>query len=145
MKIPENLKLVFLDIDGVLNIFTEPRDIIPEHVKLINQLAYMPGVMFVLSSDWRNNLDMEDLEHFSTFGFDGVFHGMTIKRANHKNTLNRGQEITQYLRENPCSNYVVIDDSNIEGHDGHFVQTRSNVGITQSGIDKAKKILVNVK
>ena len=53
------------------------------------------------------------------------------------------QEIANYCEEN-CIEYVIFDDDNdmLFQQQEHFVHVNSMVGITQSDIDKAKKILM---
>lgn len=92
------MKLIFLDIDGVLNHqlfynqknidsrYFEAKDgvpegawnIDPEKVGLLNNLIDATGAKVVISSSWRNGRSVSDLiELFDYFGFKGEIIGKT--------------------------------------------------------------------
>lgn len=146
-------KALFLDMDGVAN---GDKDFIPkgfssqvsihpigiEKIHLIRKILEKTGAKIVLSSTWRHGWSIEQFEAvFSvfSFGFDGKFIGKTpsIRDAT------RGQEIDKWLKDNNFhGNFVILDDdSDMEPHMDHLVQTDGTVGLTPQDMRKAIEIL----
>lgn len=115
------MKIVFLDIDGVL--CTEraivaagdpdfgPWPLDPVAVALVGRLADIdPDLRFVLSSDWRTAFTHEEIAtRFKNHGFIGRWHEdwRTPSLASGR----RGQEIEAWLENHPeVDLYVCIDD-----------------------------------
>lgn len=121
-------KIVFLDIDGVLNhqeFYKEkPQqirdkeakekrlsiyygDIDPSKIKLLNSLVrQVPSIEFVISSTWRMLFSLDELKTmFKTLGFEGEIVGVTPVGDSI-----RGLEIRDYLNNNECDGYVIVDD-----------------------------------
>ena len=59
------MRIVFLDIDGVLNnkaSFANGIEIIPEKVLLVNEICGITGAKIVLSSAWRFSHDLSEIK-----------------------------------------------------------------------------------
>ena len=111
------MKVVFLDIDGVLNMygasyrtFMKPYG---QHIEphLVNRLNYIlekvEDLKIVISSSWRN--DMKDLENqMKKQGFK--FWDRVIGKTIHDKTGFRGFEILEWFVKNTAEKYLVIDD-----------------------------------
>lgn len=111
------MKVVFLDIDGVLNMygasyrtFMKPYG---QHIEphLVNRLNYIlekvEDLKIVISSSWRN--DMKDLENqMKKQGFK--FWDRVIGKTIHDKTGFRGFEILEWFIKNTAEKYLVIDD-----------------------------------
>jgi len=114
-------KIIFLDVDGVLNSkSTIPKRKIIEidkiHVDLLNQIITAhPDVRFVLSSTWRKpsvKIHRNIYELLKENGFIGQFIGETPIFFNRS----RGMEIEAWLEDNLSkkelkeSKFVILDD-----------------------------------
>ena len=117
----EEIKVIFLDIDGVLNSehylaehSTRGVAIDPSRLELLRKIVFSTDARIVLTSSWR--------EHWSIVGFlcddigkeiNRIFHeaGMYIYDKTPSRIRNRYEEILMWLEEHPTvKNYVVIDD-----------------------------------
>lgn len=109
------LKVIFLDIDGVMNstdyiiknnitgLITE---IDPKAIQMLKFALDVTGAQIVLSSSWRYCHICEELkELFSKYGIN--LNEKTPELHTHK----RGLEIKQYLKEHPnIEQYLILDD-----------------------------------
>lgn len=157
------MRLIFLDIDGVLNsteyLNSEEYEdefklhkqvyanIDPDKIKLLNKLVEHSGALVVLSSDWRLSYSLEEMNYFlkirgATFQISDKtpFSGNPIARTP------RGRDIQEYL-DTICmkpESFVIIDDYSDMLHlKKYLVQTDRLVGITKEDIQKALEILEN--
>ena len=152
-------KIVFLDIDGVLNnddFYTRTRgragNFDPENVKCLNQLQEI-GAEVVISSSWGydNGRTEETLR-----GVGVVLPIIGYTEHFYTDWFCRGNEIEKWLCTNFCSGskfgskyyqkdyeYVIFDDDAdmLLGQRNNFIQTDRYKGLTQADIDKAIKIL----
>ncbi len=117
------MKLIFLDIDGVLNsqeflhknskLDLEPdakwwaSAIEPERMALLNALVAATGALVVVSSTWRYGKSVEDLQEI--LGLAGFF-GHVVGKTPRADT--RGQEIDLFLQSatQPIEAFVCLDD-----------------------------------
>ena len=145
------MKIIFLDIDGVLNVYCESRDkwgcIFHQH--LVDNLEYIiekTGVKIVISSSWKSGFTMDDgtyiegLTGLKQMWIDRNLPGEIIDITPYaqevvENTdiefydlVDRGHEIRLWLDRNPVDNYCIIDDDNdvLEEQRGNFVRTANN-------------------
>lgn len=157
------MKVIFLDIDGVLNSTrsylagqARPRkknEDMLEHVKhdidqvavdLINFLRRYTQAEIVVSSSHRIMFRGETSpvpfsEYMKALGVDTII-GVTAYLPN----CMRGEEIELWLREHPeCTRYVIIDDSGdmLPGQMDCFVQTDPSIGFSDKDFYKATRIL----
>lgn len=112
------MKVIFLDIDGVLNsndyidyaldnnIKGILKDINPKTIKMLKFAIDTTDAQIVLSSSWRYCHICEELkELFSKYGIN--LNEKTPELHTHK----RGLEIKQYLKEHPnIEQYLILDD-----------------------------------
>lgn len=167
------IKLIFLDIDGVIATAESLQDgewgLVDSKQKILSHLIANTGAKIVLSSSWRLS-DVESTKiHLSNKGFiccESII-GVTIRAYQHVNkgvhlSIPRGVEIKQWLDANIHSsngrdwrrkelgkdfNYVIIDDDSdmlLEQKD-HFIRTDSETGLTEPLAYAASLILNNVK
>ena len=144
------MKVVFLDIDGVLNNVAsaaEGIDILPEKVILVRRLCQVTGASIVLSSSWRILFDIEFLR-------DLLYHtGLRQRWAGDKPVevigvtprldQIRGIEIQKWLDDHQVTDYVIIDDDSdmLEIQMVNFIKTDNNIGLTSRDVDRAIEIL----
>jgi len=162
-------KLIFLDIDGVLNsdVYTESElykqatagmsdakimlvahhlHLDPDALNLLNDLVARSGAEVVLSSTWRIKYSPEEVTEMLK-GRGGNF-VVTASTPNLQRRMSeyftRGQEIAAYLnslKERPEA-FVILDDrDDMEKLKNNLVLTNPKYGITISDVDKALKIL----
>lgn len=154
-------KIIFLDIDGVLNSRTyfnsrkQIRDIAdnldPVAIGYLNQLIKDTGAYVVISSTWRMHHSKEELiELLSSRGFKGVIIGCTPVLSS-PHTV-RGNEIHSWMRENPeiigtpvCdfNSYVILDDDSdmLYWHKDNFILVDGFVGLTPNVVYRATRLL----
>jgi hypothetical protein len=154
-------RLVFLDIDGVLNDHTQgPNEtycrIDPEHAARFNALIQEADAQFVLSSAWRY------LIHSGEMNLEGMkwllrshwIDGSRLVGFTRKDTMvngepmenERGKQITDWLDEHGRPDvYVAIDDIDLgisaAGHT--LVQTDCRIGLTDWEMRQALYHLLN--
>lgn len=153
------MKLIFLDIDGVLNHIgckTRTKNgyyfVEDEKVALLQGLIEETGAEVVLSSSWRrgyydlqsgkDNSDTQDyqqlVEKLREYGIEIVGH-TPISSANY-----RGNEIAEWLEEygDEVESFLILDDDNdMKPFGQFFVQTSFLKGLTERHIQKGKQIL----
>jgi hypothetical protein len=134
MKHTKNFKIVFLDIDGVLNLMRPERDefgslfheVFVENLKLIIDET---DAKIVISSTWKMDGLQKMQDMWNSRNLPGIVIGITPNGYNiFINDFIRGDEIKAWLDKNPTDNYVIIDDDNdmLEEQMKYFVQTSNN-------------------
>lgn len=150
------MKIIFLDIDGVLNTNRErrrrgsnsSRPFDAEAVTALNEILTKSGARIVVSSMWRYYNTPEELDEILTL--EGVAPGTVIdKTPDLSSSRNpwidvvppRRDEIKAWLDEHPdVTGYVVIDDDGCAGP-AHFLRTYDDDGLLLIHVDEALKIL----
>ena len=151
-----NEKLIFLDIDGVLNyrnmsdpIIVNERNkdsVCKSSVNLLNELISETDAKLVLSSAWRFFDDAFEILN-NRAGIKGEFIGKTSSCC----TGIRGAEIYDWMRHNvekyhDFQNYVILDDDSdmLMWQAKHFIKIDNYTGLTPNSIYKAKRILSGI-
>lgn len=150
-------KIVFLDIDGVVNseqFYDKTKhksgDFDPEAIALLNQLKDL-DVEVVVSSSWGE----DGVKSLKAVGLELPIIGCT--QHFYQDWMCRGNEIEKWLHDAFGSygtkygskyyqkdyEYVIFDDDAdmLLGQLDNFIRTDRNTGLTQEDIDKAIKIL----
>lgn len=149
------MKVIFLDIDGVLNgnCYTPENNnagvlIDNARLKLIKQIVDATDAKLVLSSSWKEHWEIDTdkcdetgKEMNSSFADEGL--SIYDKTTTHQG--NRKKEIIEWMKtHSDVKNFVVIDDSPFEEDDlkDHFVLTSQiRYGIDEDDVKKAIMIL----
>lgn len=148
------IKVIFLDVDGVLNNSKTTRKTINGNtflgsrlLKNLRRIISKTRAKVVLSSEWR--YDKEDpryngdyLELRKELLRNGIrFYGFTPELL----SAHRGAEINEWLKEHPeAGNFVILDDRlDIEPHKDHWVQTAMSRGLGVEETQAAIRILNN--
>ena len=166
----ELIKLMFLDIDGVLNsetfyknkseqeLFKEEGyplcEIDPSAIEKINKIIRQTKAKVVISSSWRLGRSIQNLQDiFNKKGFIGTIDDITphLRYIGNDNTVPRGCEIETYLNDNfeydikTNIKYVIIDDDidMLFYQKDHFLHTTEYDGITDIIVAKAINLLNN--
>lgn len=150
----EDLRIIFLDIDGVLN-DRKTRSRSPggftfvdtPKIRRLKRIIDATDAEVVLSSDWRYdrddpalNADFIALENrLAKHGIE--FYGFTPNIAWDK----RGLEIQSWLDDHKgVTGFVILDDrGDMEPNLTHLVQTKMRDGLTEELADKAIAILLH--
>jgi FMN phosphatase YigB (HAD superfamily) len=131
------MKVIFLDIDGVL---------LPagESVRLLNDLIKQTGAKIVVSSCRRIRRDLAELrELLLAWGVEGV----VLDKTPHLPESERGVEIQRWLderkeKEGDVEAFVILDDcGDMPTLLEFLVQTEFETGLTKNDAEKALRIL----
>lgn len=151
-------RILFLDIDGVLNshAFFDSRgprldgqDMFDRHIDeaalmRLNYVLRQTDAHVVISSTWRELHTLPDLRRgLKRRGFAGRIIGKTpcLERRLRKFSLYepvpRGLEIARWLKRHPpVDSFAIVDDDSDMAHLAHrFVQTDMRVGLTDADAD----------
>lgn len=165
------MKVIFLDFDGVLN-STEtwrkrgkglalggPREgltgglrgLDPDHVGPLNQIVQESGAKIVISSSWRLDKKLDDMDkldelrlYLKQAGAECDVIGMTSSGAFDPvrgigNSSIRGYQIQEWLNDHPeVTHFVILDDSDDMVHLlPKLVQTNDRTGLERRHISEA--------
>lgn len=139
------MKIIFLDIDGVLNYENSKSKVEDEKVKLLKEIVDRTGAKIVLSSDWRCWLDKPDedigllLDRFRKYGLE-IFSTTPITKHGY-----RGAEIYQWLNEwtgETVERFIILDDNmDMKPYMDRLVQTDYKCGLCRKEVKMAVKML----
>lgn len=153
------MKVIFLDIDGVLNYVCCPYKINGfyfvdnEKVKLLQELVNKSGAKVVLSSTWRIGWFDVDNEIYSGLGEEFIalknklleFGIKLSSRTPITEKRYRGNEIHMWLENwkgDEITDFVILDDdSDMNPYMDKLVQTSFETGLMPEHVEKALKIL----
>ena len=152
-------KVIFLDIDGVLNNSNHTLKLINllgmeqyyqlnkdlgelpfdyESCVLLHKLIKKTQAEIILSSTWRiSPYLIKGIERYANIEIKDITPKLGFEAI-------RGNEIQQYLdTHKEITNYVILDDDKdmLENQLNHFVNTDWKVGFCKADYDKALKIL----
>ncbi len=147
------MKVIFLDVDGVLNhrgSFASgmpggSKRIAPECVAVLNSIIERTGADIVVSSTWRG--DPNYVRVLRDAGVRGRIIGRTPDSARKiEGTVLfsscRGEEIQQWITENGVDQFVILDDDSDMAHLlPRLVQTSFDGGLTPDHADRAVGML----
>jgi hypothetical protein len=134
-------KIIFLDIDGVLNVIGQGQDEFGQkfHKEFEDNLGWIvreTGAKIVISSTWRSS-GLEEMQRMwkyrnipgevidiTPFEVDVVQRGT----CQYYDMVDRGHEIQQWIDDNGVSCYCIIDDDNdmLPHQMDNFVRTSNN-------------------
>jgi len=159
-------KYIFLDIDGVLNVYCEGRDEYgcTFHSHLVDNLRYIienTGAKIIITSSWRVDGLIEMQRMWKYRDLPGEVIDITpneidvVERGTCEfyDLVDRGHEIQQYIDDNNIKYYCIIDDDNdvLDTQRDNFVRTSNNqdhpdcvdigYGLTKKCAEKAIQIL----
>ena len=151
------MKIIFLDIDGVLNSAVYDRQKSPgdsnidkTRLALVKELVDKTGAKIVFSTSWRDHWDKNPEKREETgVVLDREFSeaGLEIYDKTPKiGYLERSEEISLWLKDNPdVTHFVILDDHGYGWGDllDNFVQTNYRIGrgLEQDHIQRAIDIL----
>jgi hypothetical protein len=113
------MKVIFLDIDGVLNVISQGRDDFgsifhPHLIENLKTITDQTGAKIVISSSWRSNGLTGFQEMWKHRNYPGEIIGLTpyLRFERSFQQMPRGCEIKEWLEEHHglIESYVIIDD-----------------------------------
>ena len=123
------MKVIFLDIDGVLNsdeyfdkiegqdIHGIEEDIDVETIKLLRKAVEETGAKVVFSSTWRYRKRAEELKQLM------LEYGVIVDSSTPYLENVRGEEIKQWLKEHPgTEDFVLLDDEVWDSYDEELLK-----------------------
>ena len=147
----DTAKIVFLDIDGVLNSLSSvlalgnPNKCLdPVCVGLVARLLKEAGAKVVVSSSWRIGRTVKELQN----ELDGIGAGRIadhiIGRTGDGYNGHRGRQIKEWIEANaPDCSYIILDDDSdmLPAQKPYFVKTNFDEGFRASHYRKAMGLL----
>lgn len=136
------MKIIFLDVDGVLNSWLrgKPMCLSKGCLRRLKYLVDQTGAQIVLSSSWREFPE-------ATRKLQRVLSYRGMKFIGQTPILNhRDLEINVWLKEHEeVSEFVILDDIDFFSGDPtlikHFVHTNGDIGLSDNDVKKAIEIL----
>ena len=150
------MKIIFLDIDGVLNCEHYLRThvcrgvgIDPERMALLAEIVRASGANIVLTTSWRTHWS-EDPDKCDEMGkeINETFaaHGLSVYGKTPRLYYSREKEILAWLEDNPeVTRFVIIDDMYLQHDelDAHIVRTSGfRGGLCEENVMEAIEILM---
>ncbi len=139
------MKVIFLDIDGVLNnreVSIRKKDegcrVWDEKcIDRLNRITDETGAKIVISSTWRRSKDFYSIIK-NEMGITGEIIGKTIDYLLTPNP-ERGDEIEEWLSRHPeVTVFVILDDESDMAHlEFHHFQTETEFGLTDGQAEAA--------
>ena len=135
------MKVIFLDIDGVLNSINDKFSQTLEtqsHLSLLGELVKKTNAKIVLSSSWRGIPSLRKLVENKMKSINTEVIGATRSLPG-----TRGSEIKDWMKDKDIESFVILDDDKDmdEMTETNLVLTDSNKGLQKEDIEKALKIL----
>lgn len=144
------MKVIFLDVDGVLNnprTKTRTRDgwrFVDDYlVERLAQIVRATQAKIVLSSSWREGWDDNEI-YFQDLRRKLISYNIPLQDRTGEQRKTRAQEITEYLAQHPeITNYVILDDVPDFSSIGYknVVLTNDLLGLTEQNVKEAIEIL----
>lgn len=153
------MKVIFLDVDGVLNseeLFERcGEELVPvdeENVRCLREIIDATGAQIVLSSSWRYGWakNSDEVQDWCKLLVDVLakYQIEIIDKTAYSNTGRREDEIKDWLErcKEKVERFVILDDGNYEwhrhGYDKNLVKTNFNTGgLREKHVQKAVQIL----
>lgn len=161
------MKVIFLDIDGVLNsvktsqewrnrtgkqgyggYFREGDVCTDEHIKWgidlvfnLRMIVEETGSLIVISSTWRNDFSLNKFkEMFAVYGWNQA---PIMAKTPYFSYKHRGREIKKWLEDNQVDAYVILDDETdiLEEQFQFWVNTDPKIGLSNEDVELAINVL----
>lgn len=146
------MRVIFLDVDGVLNCRNRWESlpqansrsigskVDPDAVIRLRAILEATGAKIVVSSTWRHFF-MRELTEF--LHHHGVNRDLVVGQTPYCSSGHRGEEIQRWLTEHPEVNSFVIldDDSDVEPFEDRLVQTTWEYGLLDGHVPVAIDVL----
>lgn len=141
------MKVIFLDVDGVLNTPKLIKRFGYDHVDpvltaLLARIVRETGARIVLSSTWR--IDEKDRKlveaALAQHGLE-LFGSTPVHKKEYPDWVRRCEEISAWLQGNQVSKFAILDDLDDAGIEGSFFQTDEDLGLT---VEIAERVILHL-
>lgn len=142
------MKVLFLDVDGVLNLFPNPaRNGVFNKTQCVNLqmlLNKVPDLKIVVSSSWRT-FGLEAMRDI--LKSNGIDPRRVLDVTGHEkspdNKDHRGFQVYNWLKKHPnVKSFAIVDDENDFGSlRTHLLRTNRYLGLTQANVEKLMEML----
>jgi hypothetical protein len=150
------MKVLFLDIDGVVNnrrsaahySYRGAIGIDPHLAFLVGKLVMDTDIKVVLSSSWRHWPEGREEIRKQVVDFIDITPTLPRPPGMGRDYCERGREIKAWLDGHPeVTKYAIVDDDNdmLPEQQKHFFKTSFEIGITQATCDRIKRHLADKK
>ena len=138
------MKVLFLDVDGVLNtygsggLYTLTRS----KLRRLQTVVESTGCDIVLSSTWRKDwVALRKLKR--KLHYRGIKILDSTTKSYFKERQVRGDEIQLWLDNHTVERYAIVDDDSdmLDSQKPYFVQTNGEVGLTDLHVDRLIELL----
>jgi hypothetical protein len=152
------MKIIFLDIDGVLATNKEfatnrtkfrekylwakelrvPYGFNKGCVDVFNEILDVTNADIVISSDWRIHWDLDELDKI--FKLNGVVKSPIFGTIKNKRKMSseleddRVYQINEWVKFNNPEKWVALDDMNLSSLGPNFFRTKDSEGLKQTGL-----------
>lgn len=151
-------KVIFLDIDGVLNntnyaqqkhikyFYRSEAYMDMSNVEQLRRIQSATGAKIVISSSWRRYMSLD--EFMVMFAKIGVYNVIGMTNPDYK--LTRGEQINEYVKKHDIRTFVVLDDGLLIRREfdvvpkrvaKRFVRVSQLYGLTKEDADDAIRVL----
>lgn len=139
------MKVIFLDVDGVLNHGKQIEKVEDDKIQLLKQIVDETSAEIVLSSDWRFWLGTDDEDILLLQEkLKGIGAEIMSSTPDSKHGY-RGIEIYQWINEwqgETVDKFVILDDrDDMKPYMNRLVQTSFNLGLQEEHVKKTIKLL----
>jgi len=141
-------KILFLDIDGVLN-SEESRERVgtgsvfaESCIAALNHILMDLDVLMVITSTWRESWSLAEIARFLANA--GTTPTRVVGKTSYLSGQLRGAEIEDWLQKAPfqINTFAILDDRDDMGrHSNRLVQTDFKVGLTMDDAKRARLLL----
>lgn len=144
----ESGKIIFLDIDGVLNSEKSARQFgtryrfAKPNVAALNEILRQTDARIVIASSWREAMMLSEIVGY--LERDGVLAGRVAGKTQFLQKA-RGLEIDAWLHSVPyaVSSFAILDDrDDMEMHRARLVQINPQVGLNMAQAQRAIELLL---
>jgi len=147
-------RIVFLDIDGVLNTgMSRSNDVLlnPDNASVLNSLVSKINASVVISSTWRTQLELDCISFAIRCAGAGPYTDIwditPKKLKSYDKGSSRGHYIDEWLNEHDYDKYIIIDDLHhsdfLDSQQKFLITTDDNEGLLEKHIDIAFDIMGN--
>lgn len=131
------MKIIFLDIDGVLCLSTNGFNFDTECIDNLIALAEKAEARVVLCSSWK-----EDTLEKSTRYLPGKLKTLIKDQTPNLPGKKKGDEVQEYIQRVPADSYVILDDEPdhylLHQRESHLVTTDRRTGLTAGKCKEAE-------
>jgi hypothetical protein len=132
------MRIIFLDIDGVVNLEI---DWCKESINVLNRLIYITDSKIVITSDWRYNYTIKELRNiFSNVGLCcDIIDTIDLHDNSNIESIEKDRfiGIMNYIKKHDLKNFLIIDDMDLDKFglfNDRFVKTKFSQGLKEAGL-----------